>query len=457
MEVFGFTIARTKALPALRRLSGTGGWLRVISEPFTGAWQSNADIQTDSVLPNPTVFACVTLIMSDIGKLGFSLVEKDGFGIWNEVESSAFSPLTREPNRYQDISTFHEQWVASKLTWGNTYVLLVRDNRNVVKEKYILDPSRVTPLVAADGSIYYELRRDDLSGLSKDSVTVPASEIEHDRINAIYHPLVGLSPIYAAGAAALQGLYISSNSSKFFSNGSQPGGILTAPQGITKAQAVALKTDWETEFSGDNAGKVAVLAGDLKYTSMAMSAVDAQLIDQLKWTDEKICSCFHVPPYLVNVGPAPPYANAGPLVIQYFQQCLQANINHIEKCWEKGQGLNQKIDGKQYGVQFDISDLIWMDALTRAEVSSKAIGSGAMAPNESRKLHYGLGPVKGGESPYLQQQNFSLAALAKRDAGDPFAAPTPTAQPDQTPSPERSIAVSLAHRVKKAQEARAAA
>jgi hypothetical protein len=37
--------------------------------------------------------------------------------------------------------------------------------------------------------------------------------------------------------------------------------------------------------------------------------------------------------------------------------------------------------------------------------------------------------VKGGESPYLQQQNFSLAALAKRDREDPFSKPAPAAEP----------------------------
>lgn len=457
VQAFGLTIARTKSLPQLRELSGFGGWLRVISEPFTGAWQANVEVQTDSVLPNPTVFACVTLITSDISKLGFCLVEKDSFGIWNETESSAFSPVIREPNAYQDIVSFHEQWVASKLTWGNAYILLVRDNRRVVKEMYVLDPSRVTPLVAATGEIYYQLRRDDLSKLPQETVTVPASEIAHDRINAIYHPLVGLSPIYAAGAAALQGLNISGGSSKFFSNGSQPGGILTAPQGISKEQAASLKATWETDFSGDNAGRVAVLAGDLKYQTLAVSAVDSQLIDQLRWSDEKICSCFHVPPYLVNVGPAPPYANAGPLVIQYFQQCLQSNINKMEKSWEKGLGLNQKIEGKQYGVQFDISDLIWMDALTRAEVSSKAIGSGAMAPNESRKMHYGLGPVDGGETPYLQEQNWPLALLSARELpARPPTAPAPITPPadDTAASQDKSFGVSLAAQVRKDQEAR---
>ena len=38
-----------------------------------------------------------------------------------------------------------------------------------------------------------------------------------------------------------------------------------------------------------------------------------------------------------------------------------------------------------------------------------------MAPNEARRRYFDLGPTEGGESPYLQVQNYSLAALAKRD------------------------------------------
>jgi hypothetical protein len=43
-----------------------------------------------------------------------------------------------------------------------------------------------------------------------------------------------------------------------------------------------------------------------------------------------------------------------------------------------------------------------------------------MSPDEGR-AKIGYGPVPGGKYPYMQQQNFSLEALAKRDAQeDPF-------------------------------------
>lgn len=434
MQFGPFTIARTKALQ-LQALSGRGGWWSVIRESFLGAWQRNVEVNMDTVLTYSAVFSCITLIASDIAKLCLRLVKEDEDGIWSEFDSPSFSPFLRKPNRYQTTAKYVEQYMVSKLVHGNVYVLKQRDNRDVVVAGYILDPTRVTPLVATDGSVYYELKRDDLSGLPNDKVTVPASEIIHDTMVSLYHPLVGLSPIYACGLAAMQGLAIQRNSNKLFTQGGIPGGVLTAPGAISDATARRLADYWNTNFTGDNVGKVAVLGDGLKYEGMAFKAVDMQLIEQLKWTGETVCSCFHVPAYMVGIGPPPPYANIGPLVQQYYEQCLQSLIKNFEDHHDQGLGLGPQF-GNSYGVEFDIDDLIWMDAETKTKAASDSIGSGGMSPDEARKRYFGLGKVEGGNTPYLQQQYYSLAALAQRDSDKPFTKPTapqpPQIEPDVT-------------------------
>lgn len=418
----------------MQPLSQSGnGWFPwgIIRESFTGAWQRNVELRMDQVITNPTLFAVVTLIAGDIAKLCAYLTEEDEYGVWSEIESPSFSPVLRKPNHYQTFTKFIEQWMVSKLTQGNTYVLKRRDHRTVVTAMYVLEPSRVTPLVTPSGDVYYQLRRDDLSRLTVDTVTVPASEIIHDRMVCLFHPLIGVTPIYACGAAALQGLTIQSNTSKLFSNGSNPGGVLTAPGAISDETAKRLKEYWDANYTGDNVGKVAVLGDNLKFEAMRQTAVDSQLIDQLKWSDERICSAYHVPAYMVGVGPPPPYANFEPLQISYLSQCLQTHLKNLEDCLDEGIGINEKIDGRQYGVEFDIDDLIWMDTATKTKAAADTIGSGSLSPDEARKKYFGVGPVEGGDTPYMQQQQFSLRALAKRDADDPFSkpAPAPTAQP----------------------------
>lgn len=398
----------------LQPLSGnSGGWWpwALIREPFTGAWQSNQEIRLDNVLTYYAVYACLRLITTDMGKMCFRLVEQDADGVWTEAESPAFSPVLREPNRYQTINKYIEQYILSKLIHGNAYVLKERDQRNVVKALYVLDPTRVTPLVSQDGSVFYELRRDDLSGLKKETVTVPASEIIHDTMIAPFHPLIGVSPLFACALAAREGLSIQNNSSEFFENRSSPDGILTAPVGITDAQALALQATWKAR----SAGNIAVLAGDLKYQPLSITANDSQLIEQLKWTAENVCSAFGVPPYLVDIGPPPPYANFEPLLLKYHSQCIQSLATNCEKSHDKGLGLVEKVEGKQYGTEFDIDDLIWMDTATRVASANASIQGGGMAMNEARKKYHGLGRVKGGDVPMLQNQMWPVNQLVERE------------------------------------------
>lgn len=424
------TDLQEKQVP-LPPLSGRGGWWPYyVREPYTGAWQRNEEITSDTALSFSAVFTCTTLIMSDIGKLTLRLVEQDADGIWAEVENPAFSPVLRRPNRYQNRKQFIESWVASLLNSGNTYVLKQRDQRGVVVAMYVLDPALCTPLVATDGSVYYELKRDDLAGLTREKVTIPASEIIHDRINALFHPLVGLSPIYAAARATTQGISIQGNSNKLFSNGSIPGGVLTAPGAISEATALRLKTYWETEFSGDNVGKVAVLGDGLKYQGMAWNAVDLQLIEQLDWSAKTVCGVYRVPPYLADIGQPPPYANVEPLLQKYYSQCLQEKILGIEMSLDDGMGLGRQF-GNRYGIEFDTDDLIWLDWAARSKSAQDGISAGGMSPNEARRRFYGLGPVEGGETPYLQEQNWPLRLLAAREL--PTRQPT---QPEPLPATE---------------------
>ena len=93
-----------------------------------------------------------------------------------------------------------------------------------------------------------------------------------------------------ARTAALIGLRIQDNQSGFFVNGSNPGGVLTAPGAISNETAQRLSDHWNTEYTGEGAGKIAVLGDGLKFEPMRMSAVDSQLIEQLRWTAEVVCS-----------------------------------------------------------------------------------------------------------------------------------------------------------------------
>lgn len=422
-----------------RGTGGRGGWWCTVRESFTGAWQQNVTVNRDCVLAYWAVYACIKLISSDISKMRVKLVEEGDDGIWSEIkQGSPFLPVLRKPNRYQTRVQFWQYWIASKLIHGNTYVLKQRDARGIVVALYILDPCSVTVLVADDGSVWYQLRRDNLSGVADErlDITVPASEIIHDKMVCLHHPLVGVSPIFACGVAATQGLAIQNNSANFFTNGSMPGGIIKVPGALTPENAAKLKASWESGFTGDNSGKTAILADKMEYQPLTMTAVDAQLIEQLKWTAEVVCSTFGVPAYKIGAAPAPAYNNIAALDQQYYSQCLQSLIESAELCLDEGLGLVDVVGRPPYtlGTEFDLKALIRMDPQAQMQFVKEGIAASVFSPDEGR-AEFDLGRVTGGASPMAQQQNYSLAALAKRDAqADPFgSAPAPAAPANTEP------------------------
>lgn len=389
--------------------ANTGSWMTIF-DFRPGAWQSNASYQTaDSILAHSAVFACISLISGDIAKLRPTMQTKAG-EIWREVDRDEFNVL-QHPNTYQNHIRFKQHWIESKLIHGNTYALKQRNGTRITA-LHILDPQKVTPLVSDSGEVFYKLSRHRLANLP-DEITVPAREIIHDRWNCLFHPLVGLPPIFANAAASRVGLEIQDASKSFFGNGARPSGILTAPGQISTETAERLKASWATNYSGENIGKVAVLGDGLKFEPMAMTAVDAQLIEQLKWSAETVCSTFHVPAYMVGYGQQPTHNNVDALVVQYYSQCLQILIEDMETSLDEGLRVPAG-----HRVQMDLDRLFRMDLPSHIESLSKAVGSGIFSPDEARaRLNYGS--VPGGKYPYLQQQNYSLEALAARDKNKP--------------------------------------
>jgi len=260
--------------------------------------------------------------------------------------------------------------------------------------------------------------QDVLSGVETESLLVPASEIIHDPMYTLYHPLVGLSPVYACGLTTQQGLTIIHNATRLMRRGSQVSGLLVAPGQISDQTAKRLEKHWEENYAGEhNIGKIAVLGDGLKLeTPKLMSNVDAQLIDQLRWDDEKICAALHVPPFKVGVGPLPSYNNVEALDQIYYSSCLQMLFESLELCLTEG--LEMKAG---YEVEFEVEALDRMDSTARMDFMAKGVLSGIFTPNEAR-ARFNLLPIDGGDRAYLQRQNWPLEAL-----GSDANAPTPPA------------------------------
>lgn len=425
MGVLRTAVTRLKAAVGVSRLPSSylTGWIR---ETYPGAWQDGAtprQVALGDMASFGAVYACVSRIATDVAKLRPRLMAQSGPVMVPAPRGSAAAALLRQPNRFQNWLQFCTHWVTCKLFFGNAYVFIRRAGaRGAPVELLVLDPRTVMPMVTPEGDVYYSLGGDPFAQAEAGTI-VPASEMIHDRHITLWHPLVGVSPISACSASVSQGVSIQRNSSKFFENMSRPSGMLTAPGSISPETAARLKTEWERNYAGLNIGRLAVLGDGLKYEPMTIPAQDAQLMQQLSWTVEDVGRCFSVPLYKIGAGPMPTAGNVEALETQYYSGCLQWYIESIERLLTDALGVPPGDE-----IELDLDGLLRMDSAARVDALSKAVGGAIMKPDEAR-ARMNLPPVDGGDAVYAQQQNYSLAALAKRDAlPNPFG-PSPAAAP----------------------------
>jgi len=444
MNIFGYELSIRKKL--LNPVPDYRGWHHLIHEPFQGAWQRNIDERYSDLLSYPALYACVSRIAQDIAKLPFILVRLSA-GIWKPVEeNSPFWPVLRKPNYYQTAQQFRESWSVAKLINGNAYILKGRDARGIVNALYSLDPCKVVPLVSDSGDVFYRIQHrgtwnlpplpDFVDDYAEGDVVIPAREIIHDRMNAFYHPLIGVPPVCAAHWAAVKNLRILRNASQFFQNGGNPGGILTAPAGIDDADARRLEHYWNENFTGDNSGRTAVIGADIKYTQFGMKAADSQLVEQMKYSDEQICQPFGIKPYKIGIGNPPAGWKSHDINIEYHGDALSPLIEAMENLLDDGLAISLPM-----GVEVNLEPLWRMDEGTRAETESKLVGGKIKTPDEARR-QFNLSSTAGGNTLWGQHQDYPLGILAERDDLNPVAPePAPPPAPDdegELPTDEES-------------------
>ena len=208
---------------------------------------------------------------------------------------------------------------------------------------------------------------------------------------------------------------------------------MTAPAGMTEDDAKKVQNYWQTEFQGGKSGKVAIIGADMKFTSFAMKSIDSQMVEQMRYSDEQICQPFGIPPFKVGIGTIPSGLGVDGVNLMYYQDALQTHIEHMETLLDEGLRIAEPL-----GVQMDLEPLLRMDATKRADVATKLVGGGIETPNEGR-LRFNYPPLEGGDTVYLQQQDFPLDQVRLNKIAAPAAAPAP--EPEETPEQEQARAI----------------
>lgn len=434
LQILGGLASRAAVIAGLRAPGGGmhWNWVSNNANPWgngdrgpLGSWQMNlGQGKGYEQLAFSAVYGCVNVIAQDVSKLPPIVYSVDlKTGAREALRGDYYVGLFREPNNYQTCTDFLFAFVQSYLIQGNTYCYIgKRNGRGEVAEMHVLNPHKVQALMADNGAVFYECGEDFAAGL-KANTRVPERDMIHHRLPLIPgYPLVGVSPIFAAAASSAVGIKILQNSQQFFANASRPAGSLNAPGKVSEPTAKRLQEDWDNNYRGENFGKTAILPEGLTWNPLTITAQDAQLIEQLRWSVEDVARVFRVPPFMLGDMTKVTYRNNEQLVRAYLTGCLGSHITAIESRFARAFEFPLT-----YEFKFDLTQFLRMETDIRYAAYGAALKDGWQSINEVRSQE-GYAPVTGGDEPRIQMQYVPLSK-----ANEPPPEPAPPVNDDPPP------------------------
>ena len=403
-----------------------------------------------------TVYACVRRRAIDVARCRPSLYRVNQDGSRSIVPDHPVQELFTRPNRQQNWFEFCEQMQVALLLRQNAYAAVIRDRRGRPVELIPINPDAVMVLESVDGDIFYNVNRLGLwqiAMLRDFSVAIPEDDVLHLR-GLTFNTLVGVSTIGLARDAVGLAMGLEQQASRLMASGARPSGVLQTDKHLSTDAAKRLKAQWDEFKTGiQNVGQTAVLEEGVKWQQLQLSSVDMEFIKQRENQVLEICRFWGVPPHKVYVVDRAAAMNIPQQDQDYVNSTVAPDLERWEQKIRQYFMLDRERADNDNGifVDFDESQLLRADILTRRNAARLGVLSGITTQNEERRGEY-LPPMPGGDVLLVPANTAALGSEATGTApdgagrpagGNPPAPGVPTSG-DQ-PAAEEDTAATASH------------
>ena len=348
-----------------------GGWSFLF-----GSTSSGKAVNERTAMQASSVYACVRILAESVAGLPLHVIERNIEGSKTaKPEHPLYRLLHDEPNREMTSFVFREALMTHLLLWGNAYAQIIRDGRGYPVALYPLLPDRVSVDRDNTGELTYTYQSD------KGQVKLRRENILH--IPGLgFDGLIGYSPIAMAKNSIGMALATEEYGAAFFANGANPGGVLEHP-GVLKDKD-RLRDSWQSQFTGANAHKVAVLEEGLKFHQISIPPEQAQFLETRKFQINEIARIFRVPPHMVGDLEKSSFSNIEQQSLEFVKYTLDPWVVR----WEQslGQALLLPSEKDRFFIKFNLDGLLRGDYHTRMLGYSTGIQNGFLSVNDVRGL-----------------------------------------------------------------------
>jgi HK97 family phage portal protein len=341
---------------------------------------SGAVVSETSAMRVAAAWRCVNIIAGAVGNLPIDLIRRDGEGRRvPAVGHPLRRVLTVKPNLWQTPSEFRRLLQAHLLLRGNAYALRV-GTAGRTDALIPIHPDRVMVEQEDDTRMLYRVttKRNGVLMLRQ-------GEVLHLRGLSLdgYRGLSVLSHMRESLGVALQA---EQASARLFKNGTMAGSAFKHPGKLSDAAVSRLRDSLSNGQGANGAYRPLILEEGLDYTPLALTANDAQFLQQRDFQRYDIAMFFGVPPHML--GATEKTTSWGSGIEQQGIGFVTYTLNDWIRIWEETLKRDCLTPAEQevMDIRLFTQGLLRGDVKARWESYTKALQWGVFSPDEVRAL-----------------------------------------------------------------------
>ena len=270
--------------------------------------------------------------------------------------------LNKEPNPFQDISTFKRNLILDYILDGNIFIYYDGVSLYHLPANYTdIEPDKETYIAG------YTFQR---------NIKYSPSEIIHIKENSFDSIYRGTSRLRAARRTMDQLTKMRSFQDNFFRNGAVPGLVIKSPSVISEKNKERMIQSWVMRYRPDGGGKrPLILDGGMELDKI--SNVNFREMDfetSIESAEKELLKTLGIPPILLDSGNN---ANLRPNHRLYYLETILPILDKINSALERFFG---------YEIASDVSDIPALQPELRdaAAYYTSLVNAGILTPNEAR-------------------------------------------------------------------------
>lgn len=339
------------------------------------------------------VLGCVQAIAGAISAFPLFVYRETGAAKVEDRAHPLARLVRRGPNRYQSMVDWLEWTMGSVLLRGNAVSELVRDGAGGVVELKPIPWEWCRVQMLGNGRLVYDINEiSSVYGGTGKTRRLLEDDVVHLRDRSD-DGVIGLSRLVRAAGAMESAMSVQHYDNAQWTNGLRPSGVVAVEHPVTPELMSALQQRLNERGGAGNAGKVLVLDRGMKWDATTITPHDAELLLSRRFTVEEICRIYGVPPVVVGDLTNSSFNNSETLLLAFAQLTLRGWVTKLEHVL--GRAVFSDEDIMDHRIEFDMSDYLRGDPLTRWKNNQIAVDSGILTPDEIRELE-GYGPIDGG-------------------------------------------------------------